>query len=215
MAFRNGGDEHVIEIRPDSQEKRGRRESRYDPPNADVVIDNEIYPHDIDRFKATSAAADAPQFKSRDPSCERERPLVNLVRPTPVSSPAPTPSSGQEGRRTEESRQAVSPHPHERKKKGNSEAISTRPKESTSSNQLPGDVVIRLKEDTTQPSPSSKFVSWGESSTRKREDTTQPSPSSKFVSWGENSTQSYEVETPEAGDGAEGPSELAGAEERS
>ncbi|KAK4187619.1 hypothetical protein QBC35DRAFT_409984 [Podospora australis] len=56
----------------------------YSYPDADVRIDNVILPKHMSRFKASS---DGAVFKSRDPSCERERPLINLVLPSPPDSP--------------------------------------------------------------------------------------------------------------------------------
>ncbi|KAL7915897.1 hypothetical protein GGI35DRAFT_485370 [Trichoderma velutinum] len=69
-------------------EVREEYRSPYDAPNADVRIDNEIYPDDIQRFTGAQDATKVVTFKSRDPSCERDRPMLNLVRPTPVASPA-------------------------------------------------------------------------------------------------------------------------------
>lgn len=75
----------VIETRPDE----GVQEEDHDNPNADVRINNEIYPDDIQRIEVAQEATDAPTFKSRDPSSERDRPMLNLIRPTPAASPAP------------------------------------------------------------------------------------------------------------------------------
>ncbi|KAL6836583.1 hypothetical protein J3E69DRAFT_32659 [Trichoderma sp. SZMC 28015] len=75
----------VIETRPDE----GGPEEYHDNPNADVRLDNEIYPDDIQRLRVTQEATDASASISRDPSSEGDRPLLNLIRPTPVASPAP------------------------------------------------------------------------------------------------------------------------------
>ncbi|KAF3072631.1 hypothetical protein CFAM422_005299 [Trichoderma lentiforme] len=75
----------VIETRRDE----GAREEYHDNPNADVGIDNEIYPDDIQRIRVTQEATNESASRSRDPSSERDRPLLNLIRPTPVASPAP------------------------------------------------------------------------------------------------------------------------------
>ncbi|QYS93715.1 FHA domain-containing protein [Trichoderma simmonsii] len=75
----------VIETRPDE----GGQQEYHDNPNADVRLDNEIYPDDIQRIRVTQEATDASASRSRDPSYEGDRPLLNLIRPTPVASPAP------------------------------------------------------------------------------------------------------------------------------
>ncbi|KAL5086064.1 hypothetical protein Trisim1_009691 [Trichoderma cf. simile WF8] len=75
----------VIERRRDE----GAREEYHDNPNADVGIDNEIYPDDIQRIRVTQEATNESASRSRDPSSERDRPLLNLIRPTPVASPVP------------------------------------------------------------------------------------------------------------------------------
>ncbi|PNP52179.1 hypothetical protein THARTR1_07388 [Trichoderma harzianum] len=92
---RQSADEVVIIDPPSDEEVTVEYRGPYDPPNADVRIDNEIYPDDIQRFRVAREATDAPTFKSRDPSCERDRPVLNLVRPTPVATPAPINSQQQ------------------------------------------------------------------------------------------------------------------------
>ncbi|ODA81816.1 hypothetical protein RJ55_00321 [Drechmeria coniospora] len=83
--------ESAIVTPPEYEDSHKGRKSRYDAPDADVRIDNKIYPQEIPRFRATGSGGDA-SFSSRDPSCERERPLLNLVFPTPISSRHTTPS---------------------------------------------------------------------------------------------------------------------------
>ena len=79
-------------VTPPEMTKRPKK-SLYDAPNADVRIDHVIEPKHMYRFRAPEGLRSGPdvtpQFTSRDPSCERERPLLNIVRPTPVPSPAP------------------------------------------------------------------------------------------------------------------------------
>ncbi|KAK1755454.1 hypothetical protein QBC47DRAFT_189683 [Echria macrotheca] len=73
-----------------------------DGPNADVRIDNVILPRDEFRYRATKYYPSPvagnhypgplyPIFKSRDPSAERERPMINLIIPTPYPSPRGSP----------------------------------------------------------------------------------------------------------------------------
>lgn len=69
------------------------RDDRYAAPNADVRIDNEIFPDEAGKFTVKSGKSKRKsKFKSRDPSCERDRPLLNLVFPTPLPSREPTPA---------------------------------------------------------------------------------------------------------------------------
>ncbi|KAK1782078.1 hypothetical protein QBC45DRAFT_319797 [Copromyces sp. CBS 386.78] len=72
------------------------QKSKYAEPNADVKIDHVILPRDLHRFltpaehhASLDAPAGQPMFSSRDPSCERERPLLTLVLPTPAPTPNP------------------------------------------------------------------------------------------------------------------------------
>ncbi len=79
---------------------RKPEKSRYEGPDADVRIDNKIYPDELVRFRLPDSLERGRQdslaaaFTARDPSCERERPLLNLVYPTPA--PTPTPEKQQE-----------------------------------------------------------------------------------------------------------------------
>lgn len=75
----------IIETPPDEEDQ----EEDHDNPNADVRIDNEIYPDDVQSMRITREPTDASAPRSRDPSSERDRPILNLVRPTPAASPAP------------------------------------------------------------------------------------------------------------------------------
>ncbi|GJC91909.1 involucrin repeat protein [Colletotrichum higginsianum] len=73
--------------------------SPYDAPNADVRIDHVIIPEELSRFRLPGhqlAPGEVPLFQTRDPSCERERPLLNLVLPTPVVTPRHTPAPEQQ-----------------------------------------------------------------------------------------------------------------------
>lgn len=61
-----------------------RAEIGLDMVNADVLLDNIIYPADEEKFRCSEVS-----FTSHDPECERERPVLNLVLPTPLLSPSP------------------------------------------------------------------------------------------------------------------------------
>ncbi|KAK1752426.1 hypothetical protein QBC47DRAFT_57529 [Echria macrotheca] len=87
-------EEPVVRIVTPPEMKRAPKKSKYDGPNADVRIDNVIMPRDLDRYTAPITTFPGgptlkPVFKSRDPSAERERPMLNLVLPTPRHTPSP------------------------------------------------------------------------------------------------------------------------------
>ncbi|TLD14162.1 uncharacterized protein PgNI_03868 [Pyricularia grisea] len=78
-------------------EMHRHEKNKFEAPNADVRIDNIIEPKDLEQYRLPRGAhlgdpSIFPVFKSRDPSAERERPMLNLVRPTPAVSPIPSPS---------------------------------------------------------------------------------------------------------------------------
>ncbi|KAH8839034.1 hypothetical protein MCOR27_010409 [Pyricularia oryzae] len=78
-------------------EMHRHEKGKFEAPNADVRIDNIIEPKDLEQYRLPRGAhlgdpSTFPIFKSRDPSAERERPMLNLVRPTPAVSPIPSPS---------------------------------------------------------------------------------------------------------------------------
>ncbi|KAL7925038.1 hypothetical protein ACQKWADRAFT_330622 [Trichoderma austrokoningii] len=131
---------------PNMEGKEHEDGDPYGAPNADVKIDYEIYPHETGRFRATRGV-DVPRFISKDPSCERERPLLNIVRPTPVPSPDPTaaaprePQSQQQPTETPSSRDI-----HEEESLADSSE----------------DEEAEPKGEATQSSPTGKSVSWGQ-----------------------------------------------------
>lgn len=85
----------VVRIVTPPEMKRGAapKKSKFDGPDADVRIDNVIMPHDMHRFKPVPTYVGGmelmPIFKSMDPDAERERPVLNLVLPTPKATPSP------------------------------------------------------------------------------------------------------------------------------
>lgn len=85
----------VVRIVTPPEMKRGAapKKSKFDGPDADVRIDNVIMPHDMARFKPVPTYVGGmelmPIFKSMDPDAERERPVLNLVLPTPKATPSP------------------------------------------------------------------------------------------------------------------------------
>ncbi|KAF7536607.1 hypothetical protein G7Z17_g13022 [Cylindrodendrum hubeiense] len=138
--WRDTSIETITIVTPPDLEDKEPKTSRYDGPNADVRIDNKIFPHEESRFRSSSRDLDAPTFQSRDPSAERERPLLNLVYPTPVPSREP------------------SPIPDERE-------ITREVEESTSNSEV--DIItIGPKGEVIHGTPTAKSVSWGENETK-------------------------------------------------
>ncbi|RDA95933.1 hypothetical protein CP533_5893 [Ophiocordyceps camponoti-saundersi (nom. inval.)] len=127
----------------------------YGAPDADVRIDNKIYPRDITRFRPLGGDTDSALFGTRDPSCERDRPLLNLVFPTPDSSRHATPGPDAAGDEDDGNHHIESP-PSE-------EPVYTT-------------VGGSKGEMVTQPS-TPKSVTWGENST-KRFEVESPEPRS-------------------------------------
>ncbi|KAK8042292.1 involucrin repeat protein [Apiospora rasikravindrae] len=133
-------EEPEIEIvAPPEQDEKPKTKSPYEPPNADVRIDNVLSPKEIvqpeGRFRKPRLV--------RDPSAERGRPMLNIVRPTPDPSPM-TQERKLESETTKEAKEAPQ----------------------TSSRAAP-DVVIGPRGDVVQaPAMPSKAVSWGENETK-------------------------------------------------
>ncbi|KAI8280199.1 Deleted in azoospermia protein 2 [Colletotrichum sp. SAR11_240] len=148
--------------------------SPYDAPNADVRIDHVIIPDELARFRLPEGQLGPGSthiFRSRDPSCERERPLLNLVLPTPNITPRATPAPEQQKEANREARQEEKP------KKGTREVPKPRSVEVTAT---PADIVPEVV-----PEPKQKVVE------------RPATPTAKSVTWGENETKSFEVESPE------------------
>ncbi|KAK8048817.1 Deleted in azoospermia protein 2 [Apiospora phragmitis] len=126
-------------VAPLEQDEKPETKSPYEPPNADVRIDNVLSPKEVvqpdGRFKKPRLI--------RDPSAERGRPMLNIVRPTPDPSPMT----------------------QERKPEGEPNKAAKEVSQ-TSSRSVP-DVVIGPRGDVVQtPIVPSKAVSWGENETK-------------------------------------------------
>lgn len=138
-------------VTPPEMKRAAPKKSKFDGPNADVRIDNVIMPRDLERYKAPvtlpHGLALMPVFKSRDPSAERERPMLNLVLPTPRHTPSPE-------KQRERQRDSA---PEEKE--------GPRPK-----------VVTVGPPGSEDDDATSKSVSWGENDTRRFE-TESPEPS--------------------------------------
>ncbi|KAI1863882.1 uncharacterized protein JN550_009380 [Neoarthrinium moseri] len=136
-------------VAPPAKEKP-KEKSLYDAPDADVRIDNILSPRDLPIMTRGRL------LKSRDPSAERERPMLNLVRPTPVPTPVP-----EKQKAKEETREEPTTGTKRQFKKKKMPQVET--------TQSVDDVVIGPRGEVVQtPStPTSKGVTWGENETRR------------------------------------------------
>ncbi|KAI0854256.1 hypothetical protein F5Y00DRAFT_222638, partial [Daldinia vernicosa] len=124
-----------------------KKKSAYDAPDADVRIDNVLeHPNELSRFRAPDikGLTKIPVFTARDPSAERERPMLNVVRPTPVPTPIP-----------EGQRRAGEPLPKLVKK------IDIPPPK------VIPDVVTESRSEVAPAPLLAKSVSWGENQTKR------------------------------------------------
>ncbi|KAK7952196.1 uncharacterized protein PG986_007924 [Apiospora aurea] len=133
-------EEPEIEIvAPPEQDEKPKTKSPYEAPNADVRIDNVLSPKEImqpdGRFRKPRLV--------RDPSAERGRPMLNIVRPTP------------------------DPSPMTQERKPESEITKVAKEVPQTSSRATPDVVIGPRGDVVQaPAMPSKAVSWGENETK-------------------------------------------------
>ncbi|KAI1481713.1 hypothetical protein F4774DRAFT_407593 [Daldinia eschscholtzii] len=82
----------IVDVVSPPEMDHPKKKSPYDGPDADVRIDNILeHPKELSRFLAPDVKSDTktPPFTARDPSAERERPMLNVVRPTPIPTPIP------------------------------------------------------------------------------------------------------------------------------
>jgi len=104
---REAAKEHIFT--PPEMENHPSEKGPYAEPNADVRIDYILeHPQKLDKFlgrgRQSSLGDGRLPFRAKDPSCERERPLINVVRPTPAPSPAPERRRDKEREREERKR---------------------------------------------------------------------------------------------------------------
>ncbi|KAI5866600.1 hypothetical protein GGS23DRAFT_551237, partial [Durotheca rogersii] len=82
----------IVDVAPRPETHYPKMTSLYDAPNADVRVDNILeHPNELSRFRVSDYRdlSETPIFQARDPSAERERPMLNIVRPTPTPTPTP------------------------------------------------------------------------------------------------------------------------------
>lgn len=171
-------------VTPPEMEENKATESRYAGPDADVKIDNKIYPKELHMFRSLERGINPRSFTSRDPSCERDRPVLNLVYPTPESSRHPTPSPQEQRDDAVVDVKDRSINDRDSKDAGKDKKSKKKKKKSSGGDDYSTfDVVIGPEGDIAQPTASTV--------------------SSKSVTWGENSTKRFEVESPEPGSRSE------------
>ncbi|KAL7629454.1 hypothetical protein AAE478_000974 [Parahypoxylon ruwenzoriense] len=88
--WKQGRGPAIVDIAPPPEMNHPKKKSLYDGPNADVRVDNVLeHPSELSRFRISDidSLSETLVFRARDPSAERERPLLNIVRPTPVPTP--------------------------------------------------------------------------------------------------------------------------------
>ncbi|RYP17774.1 hypothetical protein DL765_004352 [Monosporascus sp. GIB2] len=141
----------IIEIvEPPESQNRPKKKSPYGAPDADVLVDNILHhPKELSRFQTghlfdSGPSMQGPVFKSKDPSADRERPMLNIVRPTPTSSPMP------------KIRRPEAPSPSEFRKGAEIGVSGSTP-----------DVVLGPRGEVVGSAPISKVVSWGENQTKR------------------------------------------------
>lgn len=154
--YHDEGDDGAVRIVTPPSMDHQQDKGKYDGPNADVRIDHVITPRELPMFRVPPTSLDPnreapPMWKSRDPSCERERPLLNLVRPTPAPTPLPE--------RQEQRGKDDSEH----------EPVEEKARESERSRAPGPSVVMGPRGEVRQAppdTPTSKSVTWGENDTK-------------------------------------------------
>ncbi|KAG6122663.1 hypothetical protein E4U14_005794 [Claviceps sp. LM454 group G7] len=183
-------------VTPPEMEEAKSRGTSYPAPDADVQIDNKIYPQELHSFQVGDRSPSV--HRSRESSRERERPILNLVYPTPVQSRQQTPSlsrmasevedktaSGAKSRGKSQDRDRDRDRDREnddgKDKDKKQKSKSTSKSKSMSRDEPVDDSGVGSKGDTARSSGTSTVSS-----------------TAKSVTWGENSTKSFEVERPDS-----------------
>ncbi|KAH6666561.1 hypothetical protein B0J14DRAFT_194180 [Halenospora varia] len=166
-----------IDTPPELKHEKEKMKGPYDAPNADFHPDYEFeHPKHVENFSLPAIGYDRSNpdmgFLKRDPDADRPRPLLNLVRPTPVPSPLPE----RQVSRSESTRSDPT-----RSESGRSESARSEPARKSRDRDEPprtsaSDVVIGPRGNVVA-SPTASTVS-------------------KAVTWGENETKHFDVESP-------------------
>ncbi|KAF6827880.1 involucrin repeat protein [Colletotrichum musicola] len=150
----------IVTIRTPPEMDHPHDKSPYDAPDADVRIDNVIIPEELNRFLLADrplARGAVSVFRSRDPSCERDRPLLNLVLPTPLVTPRPTPAP--------EKQREVKPADESRE---STDSRSVGADASSVDSARHPEVILGPKGEVIErpTTPTAKSVTWGENETK-------------------------------------------------
>lgn len=185
-----GGDqkETYSIVTPPEMEDKTSKQSLFDGPDADVKIDNKIYPKELHKFRSTDTSFNL--FTSRDPSCERERPMLNLVYPTPVPSRQPTPSLSRDS--SEVGEQSASTGSDQNVANDNKKEDEAQERGKSKDKKKKKKKKSTSKDDFAEDGGE---VASGAAST--------VSSTAKSVTWGENSMKSFEVESADSRSDAE------------
>ncbi|KAL3419340.1 hypothetical protein PVAG01_09562 [Phlyctema vagabunda] len=180
-------EEQAVKIVTPPEMEHHKQKGPYDAPNADFKLDHILTPKDLESFSSPVRISSDPSYFDRDSRLPNERPLLNLVQPTPIPSPLPE-------RKFEYTEKPHSSDSKQERQVSSSEVgQSTQPKAET--------YVSR-----SEVGQSSRYQGRGRSSNSEPDviigprGTIIPSPTasavSKGVTWGENETKHYEVESP-------------------
>lgn len=190
----------IVEAAPleENEEPKKKKKSLYDAPDADIRFDHEWTPKDLDLFETPNSPIKGRDLVWRDPSAERPRPMLNIVRPTPVQSPLPEKQKEKiESPRESRKDRQVDTHRSEPDVviSDVSEVAVTRP-------------ATPPKADSPRKSHKSHQVDIPKSephiviSKRGEEVVKTPATPKRVVSWGENETKHYIVDTSDDSSGA-------------
>ncbi|KAG6270391.1 hypothetical protein E4U48_003880 [Claviceps purpurea] len=181
---------------PEIEEVKSRGTS-YPAPDADVQIDNKIYPQELHSFQVGDRPSNV--HRSRESSHERERPILNLVYPTPVQSRQQTPSLSRAASEVEDktasgakSRGKSQDRDRDRDRDRNRENENDDGKDKDKKQKSKS----KKSKSRDEPVDDSGVGSKGDSA--RSSGTSTVSSTAKSVTWGENSTKSFEVERPES-----------------
>ncbi|RDW74079.1 hypothetical protein BP5796_07521 [Coleophoma crateriformis] len=173
----------VIQIVTPPEMEHHKKKGPYDAPNADCEIDQVLTPKDFENFTSpTRENADFSYF-SRDYRMSKDRPLLNLVQPTPIPSPLPE----MQEPRNEPSQSQPKKSKYDRDVQSEV-AQSTQPKADK----------YESRSDVGQPGRYEDRGRGRSMPSYEPEVTQSPTAStiSKAVTWGENETKHFEVESP-------------------
>ncbi|KAI5927804.1 hypothetical protein F4810DRAFT_283600 [Camillea tinctor] len=213
---KEAGDSQGFEIvSPPETDSSKKQTSPYDAPNADVHVDN-IFQH----------PNQLPFFQPPDSSVERERLVLNIIRPTPVPTPRSegrNPQDYIEAEKSSETREqtkvevsetaidvalgpqgeVVSDEPTPAPVSAPRQVLESELASEQTHKQTHQQALIpsleSIVEEALEPEPAPAQVQVPVSAPASIHEP-EPGTASKVVSWGENQTKRYSVDSPERGD---------------